>query len=46
MGNSTQVLANDLPDVIGYLDYGGSVYGNETHDPEVVHSFPNWTHTQ
>jgi L-ascorbate oxidase len=46
MGNSSQVLAVDQPDVEGYLNYGGSVYGNKTHAPEVVHYFTNWTQTQ
>jgi hypothetical protein len=26
-----------LRNVQGYLNYGGSVYGNETHSPHVVH---------
>lgn len=37
MGNETEILSVPLGDVQGYLEYGGSVYGNETHDPKVVH---------
>ncbi|TAQ86499.1 hypothetical protein B7494_g5173 [Chlorociboria aeruginascens] len=37
MGNETEVLKVGRPDVEGYLTYGGSVYGNENHWPEVVH---------
>jgi hypothetical protein len=29
------------PYVSGYLDYGGSAYGNETYDPLVNHFFPD-----
>lgn len=36
MGNQTELLTIDKPDVEGYLTYGGSVYGNESHYPEVV----------
>jgi len=40
MGNSTEVLGKvPYPEVTGYLDYGGSVMGNETHPPEVVEYF-------
>ncbi|KFY33216.1 hypothetical protein V494_07826 [Pseudogymnoascus sp. VKM F-4513 (FW-928)] len=41
MGNQTEVLSLiDTPDVEGYLTYGGSVVGNETHPAEVVEYFP------
>ncbi|OBT83528.1 L-ascorbate oxidase [Pseudogymnoascus sp. 03VT05] len=41
MGNQTEVLSLiDRPGVEGYLDFGGSVVGNETHPPEVVEYFP------
>lgn len=41
MGNRTEVLSLiDRPGVEGYLDFGGSVVGNETHPPEVVEYFP------
>ncbi|OBT65663.1 L-ascorbate oxidase [Pseudogymnoascus sp. 23342-1-I1] len=41
MGNQTEVLTLiDTPEVEGYLTYGGSVVGNETHCPEVVEYFP------
>ncbi|KFY69356.1 hypothetical protein V496_00291 [Pseudogymnoascus sp. VKM F-4515 (FW-2607)] len=41
MGNQTEVLSLiDTPDVEGYLTFGGSVVGNETHPPEVVEYFP------
>ena len=37
MGNQTEVLSLiDRPGVEGYITYGGSVVGNETHPPEVV----------
>jgi hypothetical protein len=40
MGNQTEVLTLiDSPEVEGYLTYGGSVVGNETHPPEVVEGF-------
>ncbi|KFY31423.1 hypothetical protein V493_01130 [Pseudogymnoascus sp. VKM F-4281 (FW-2241)] len=41
MGNSTEVLELiDRPGVEGYLTYGGSVVGNETHPAEPVEYFP------
>lgn len=41
MGNQTEVLSMiDKPGVEGYLTYGGSVVGNETHPPEPVDWFP------
>ncbi|KFY73696.1 hypothetical protein V499_06224 [Pseudogymnoascus sp. VKM F-103] len=41
MGNQTEVLSLiDRPGVEGYLTFGGSVVGNETHPPEVVEYFP------
>lgn len=40
MGNQTEVLQLiDRPGVEGYLTYGGSVVGNETHSPDVVEFF-------
>jgi L-ascorbate oxidase len=36
MGNSNQVLGLAV-DVQGYLDYGGSVVGNQSYSPQVVH---------
>lgn len=40
MGNQTEVLGLiDRPGVEGYLEYGGSVVGNETHPPDVVEFF-------
>lgn len=45
MGNQSEVLGLiDRPGVEGYLTYGGSVVGNETHPPEVVEffSFSDW----
>ena len=41
MGNETELLKVPYPDVSGYLDFGGSVYGNSTYDPAVVHYMPN-----
>jgi len=46
MGNSTEVLGADIPDVEGYLTYGGSVVGNATHDPVVVDYFGAWADSQ
>jgi len=40
MGNETELLTIPKPDVTGYLTYGGSVYGNATYSPSVVHQFP------
>lgn len=38
-GNYTDVTSKvGQPDYNGYLDFGGSVVGNETHWPEVVES--------
>lgn len=39
MGNATQIKAGDEPYVAGYLDYGGSAYGNSSYDPFVMHHF-------
>ena len=36
-GDTAEVLALPKPEVTGYLTYGGSAYGNQTHAPEVVH---------
>jgi L-ascorbate oxidase len=37
-GNETELLGRvGYPEVNGYLSYGGDVYGNETHAPEMVH---------
>ena len=37
MGNATEILGVPVEYVQGYLEYGGSVYGNETFDPLAVH---------
>lgn len=40
MGNASQVLGLiDRPGVEGYLEFGGSVVGNETTSPQVVEYF-------
>ena len=39
MGNASQITAKGLNESIGYLTYGGSVYGNETYAPTVAHYF-------
>lgn len=40
MGNQSEVLGLiDRPGVEGYLAYGGSVVGNETHPPDVIEFF-------
>ena len=36
MGNQSELLKVPYPDVTGYLDYGGSVYGNDSYSPRVV----------
>lgn len=39
-GNATEILAEiPSPYISGYLEYGGSAYGNETYDPLVVPFF-------
>ena len=43
MGNESEVLRMaGTPEVEGYLTFGGSVVGNETHWPEVVHWNDEW----
>lgn len=37
MGNETEILNVSVKDILGYLEYGGSVNGNSTHAPHVVH---------
>jgi L-ascorbate oxidase len=39
MGNASEITANADPYVAGYLDYGGSAYGNASYDPLVYHHF-------
>jgi L-ascorbate oxidase len=47
MGMQTVFVVGDKEDIVqqsgqafaGYLTYGGSAYGNETHAPDVMHSF-------
>jgi L-ascorbate oxidase len=36
-GDEKDVLTLERPQVEGYLTYGGDVYGNSTHAPNVVH---------
>lgn len=36
-GDAKDIMKLGYPDVEGYLTYGGDVYGNETHAPQVVH---------
>ncbi|PVI00651.1 multicopper oxidase [Periconia macrospinosa] len=41
-GDADQIMSRaPLPYVAGYLDYGGSAYGNATYDPLVNHYFSN-----
>jgi L-ascorbate oxidase len=43
MGNSSEVLGRvPTPEVEGYLTYGGDVFGNETHWPNMVHFKDSW----
>jgi L-ascorbate oxidase len=47
MGNETEVLDKvPRPQVEGYLAYGGNVYGNATHWPEVIHYNDAWAQQQ
>ncbi|ETS84437.1 hypothetical protein PFICI_02462 [Pestalotiopsis fici W106-1] len=39
MGNASEITVNSEPYVKGYLDYGGSAYGNASYDPLVYHHF-------
>lgn len=36
-GDAEQVMALPKADIEGYLTYGGDVYGNSSHAPDVVH---------
>ncbi|CAG8979926.1 hypothetical protein HYALB_00013558 [Hymenoscyphus albidus] len=48
-GNETELLASvPQPQIEGYLNYGGSAYGNSTHDPVMVafQDGPAWTEGQ
>ena len=36
-GDAEEVMALPKVDVEGYLTYGGSVYGNSSHAPDVIH---------
>jgi hypothetical protein len=40
-GNASQIMKlwPAPPYITGYLNYGGSAYGNETNDPVVNHYF-------
>ncbi|KUJ06572.1 L-ascorbate oxidase [Mollisia scopiformis] len=47
MGNSSEVLGKvPTPEVEGYLTYGGDVYGNETHAPNIVQFSDDWEEEQ
>jgi L-ascorbate oxidase len=37
MGNETEIMKVSMAHIQGYLTYGGSVNGNDTHHPHVVH---------
>lgn len=37
MGNESEILKVPVGHVQGYLEYGGSVYGNDDREPQVVH---------
>ncbi|OXV06664.1 hypothetical protein Egran_05565 [Elaphomyces granulatus] len=39
VGDKEDVVQQSGPASAGYLTYGGSAYGNETHSPEVMHFF-------
>ncbi|KAJ4304489.1 hypothetical protein N0V90_000015 [Kalmusia sp. IMI 367209] len=36
-GDANDVLKVPKPEVEGFLNFGGNVYGNKTHAPEVIH---------
>ncbi|KAI1261593.1 Cupredoxin [Xylariaceae sp. FL1019] len=36
-GDTKDIVKADIPEVAGYLEYGGDVYGNSTHAPTVIH---------
>lgn len=36
-GDTSDILKYPKPLVEGYLTYGGGAYGNNTHDPEMIH---------
>ncbi|KAI0161988.1 Cupredoxin [Xylariaceae sp. FL1272] len=36
-GDMKDIVNVDVPEVSGYLEYGGNVYGNSTHAPTMVH---------
>jgi hypothetical protein len=36
-GDGNDILRVGLPEVTGYLDYGGNVNGNATHPATVLH---------
>ena len=37
IGNASEIVGKGLEESTGYLDYGGSVYGNDTYAPNVTH---------
>lgn len=39
MGNAAEITRHTEPFVKGYLEYGGSAYGNASYDPLVYHYF-------
>jgi hypothetical protein len=39
MGDADDIRSVAQPYVAGYLQYGGSAYGNDTFDPMVYHHF-------
>lgn len=40
-GDYEQIARIPHYDAVGYLQYGGSAYGNETFAPSYVHQFSN-----
>lgn len=47
MGNETELLDKvPRPEVEGYLTFGGNVYGNATHWPEVIQYSDEWAEEQ
>lgn len=41
VGTAEQIIAIPYEESEGYLTYGGSVFGNETHPPAYHHFFNN-----
>lgn len=45
MGDYEQIARIPHYDAAGYLEFGGSAYGNESFAPSYVHQFDDWRTT-